>query len=231
MKFVLDTKLWLVAGVLTALVVASTGAAYAHERRDVDQYQFVVGFIVEPAFEGLKNGLDLQVSKKAPADNTMATGDEVDVPVEGLQDTLQAEVTHVATGTTKLLSLRTIFNDPGHYTADLIPTAPGIYQFHIFGTVEGSAVDETFVSRGGGGGFGDIESSDDLQFPQKLTEVREVEAAVRGAQDTAQQAQDTAIQADGKASSANNLGVIAIVLGAVGIASGVGGVALGVRRR
>jgi hypothetical protein len=223
-RFWFTPRFWFTLAIIAALVVTATGAAYAHERREVDRYQLVVGFIVEPAFEGLKNGLDLRV--RIPG----ATEDE-SMPVEGLQDSLQAEITHIPTGVSKTLSLRTIFNDPGHYTADLIPTAPGVYQFRIFGTIEGLAVDETFVSEGGGGGFGDIESSAELQFPQKLTEVREVEGAVRGALDTAQLAQDSAILADGKASSASGLAITGIVLGAVAFVSGIGGVAVGMRRR
>lgn len=218
------TRFWFSLGILAILAVIATGSAQAHERREVDRYQFVVGFMVEPAFEGLKNGLDLSVSLPG------ATGDE-SIPVEGLEASLQAEITHVPTGVSKTLTLRTIFNDPGHYTADLIPTAPGVYQFRIFGAIEDLAVDETFVSRGGGGGFGDIESSAELQFPQRLTEVREIEGAVRGAQDTAQLAQDSAMQAGGKASSASGLAITGIVLGAVGIVSGISGVAVGMRRR
>jgi hypothetical protein len=339
MKFSYKARFWLVPGILFALVVSITGATYAHEQRELGKYQLVVGFIVEPAYEGQKNGLDLRVTKLEegeaegemtmdleehgaifsspalaqgetftfevthdledltipyhnhlnhemtgsitvsqdaelsgtaeieihdgafhPADITVQpetilewTNDEgdpqavtsgvmaepghtheeavVEVPVEGLETSLQAEITHVSTGVSKTLDLRTIFREPGHYTADLMPTAPGVYQFRIFGTIEDLKVDETFVSEGGGGGFGDIQSSGELQFPQKVTEVREVEGAVRGAQDTAQQAQVTAVEADGKASSARTLGIIGIVLGAVGIASGVGGAAVGMRRK
>jgi hypothetical protein len=93
--------------------------------------------------------LDLRVTP------TGATEDK-SIPVEGLEASLQAEVTHIPTGVSKTLTLRTIFNDPGQYTADLIPTAPGVYQFRMFGAIEDLAVDETFVSRGGGGGFGEV---------------------------------------------------------------------------
>lgn len=41
--------------------VALPGRALAHETRTVGTYQLVVGFFVEPAFEGQKNGLDLRV--------------------------------------------------------------------------------------------------------------------------------------------------------------------------
>ena len=57
--------------------------------------------------------------------------------VEGLQDTLQVEVTHMPSSVSKVMNLRTVFNDPGHYAADLIPTSPGHYRFRFFGTIEG----------------------------------------------------------------------------------------------
>ncbi len=156
------------------------------------------------------------------------------VPVAGLQDTLQVEVTHPATGVSRVADLRAVPEAPGHYTSDLIPTAPGIYVFRVFGSIEGAGVNETFPSMGAGGQFDDIRSAADLQFPQALPAVRELESAVRGALDTARQAQDAALAAsadEGGGSSTNILAVVAIVLGALGIASGVGAVMLALRRR
>ena len=129
------------------------------------------------------------------------------------------------------MNLRPLYNAPGEYAADLIPTAPGAYQFRFIGTIDGEQVEETFVSKGAGGHFDDVQSSVDLQFPATLPEIREIEGAVRGAQNTAQQAQDTAIDVEDSASSAAVLGIVGIVLGAVGIAIGVGGVAVALKRR
>lgn len=217
MRLLFTSKLWLIVAVVAALLL-TTGTAFAHERRDVGKYQFVVGFILEPAFEGQKNGVDFRVTNK-----------ETNQPVEGLEKTLQVEITHVPGNTSKEFPLRTIFRDPGHYTNDLIFTAPGEYRFRFFGTVEGVPVNETFES--GPGRFNDMQSSADLQFPTKLPEVREVQAAVRGAQGTAQQAQDTAIKANDSASSARTLAVVGIVVGALGIASGVGSAIVTSKRR
>ena len=118
------------------------------------------------------------------------------------------------------MNLRPLYNAPGEYAADLIPTAPGAYQFRFFGDIDGGQVEETFVSEGAGGDFDDVRSSVDLQFPVRLPEIREIEGAVRGAQNTAQQAQDTAIDAEDSASSAGVLAIVGIVLGAGGIAIG-----------
>ena len=84
-----------------ALVLAGTLAhgVLAHERRPVDRYEFVVGFLVEPAFEGIKNGVDLRVSIPAAAEGGEAT------PVEGLEESVQVEVTHIPSGVAKTVAL------------------------------------------------------------------------------------------------------------------------------
>jgi hypothetical protein len=110
MKLARMTRLWLVLTAVVALSLTTT-AVYAHERREVGEYQFVVGFMVEPALEGLKNGVSLEVTQG-------------DAPVEGLEETFQVEITHVPSGASKTMSLRTVFGEPGHYTADLIPQLP-----------------------------------------------------------------------------------------------------------
>ena len=50
------------------LPLLAAGTALAHEPRDIQDYNLVVGFLHEPAFEGLLNGVSLRVTKPAPAD-------------------------------------------------------------------------------------------------------------------------------------------------------------------
>ena len=334
-------KISIMASVL-ALVILSANSVLAHETREVETYQFVVGFAVEPAFEGVKNGVSLRVTKPADAMAAMEhegmamdvnehgsifssasleqnqtfefevthmlegmtipfhshlnhemtgtiTVDEMDgmsgvveieihgeefhpadltvqpdtklvwtnmsevlhnvtsglapeaghdheevvemVPVEGLQDTLQVEVTHVPTDVARTVSLRTIFRDPGHYTSDLIPTAPGHYRFRFFGTIEGTAIDSVFDSRSGGGQFSDMEAATDLFFPEAIPSGRELESAIRGVQASVVQAEDAAISADDSTSSASLLGIIGIVLGGIGIATGAGSAVIAMRNK
>ncbi len=205
---------------VVAVLSLFASAAYAHERRTVGRYQLVVGFMAEPALEGVKNGVDLRV-----------TNAETTQPVEGLQDTLQVEVTYVPTGASKVMRLRAIFGEPGRYTADLIPTAPGHYRFRFFGNIEGVQVNETFDSRSGGGGFDDVGSAGDIQFPDRLPALRELDGVARGALEASQQAQDSALDAKNSVGTANTLAVVGVVLGAMGLASGVGAIALVLRRR
>jgi hypothetical protein len=200
---------WLLA-ILLPILVGATRTAGAHERREVGAYQLVVGFLTEPAFEGLKNGVDLRVLAR-----------ETQQPVEGLERTLQVELTYVPSGVAKVLRLRTIYREPGHYTADLIPTVPGHYRFRFFGTVAETPVNESFDSRTGGGQFDDVDASADLQFPERLPALREMQSAIRGTQQAAQQAQDAALAAQAGRTSAQTLAIIGAVLGALSLATGI----------
>ena len=94
-----------------------------------------------------------------------------------------------------------------------------------------SQVNETFDSRSGGGGFDDVGSSGDIQFPDRLPALRELDGVARGALEASQQAQDSALEARNSVGTARTLAVVGIVLGAVGLASGVGAAALVLRRR
>ena len=151
-------------------------------------------------------------------------------PVEGLEGSLRVEVRHVGSGEAKTLDLLAVAGDPGHYIAGLIPTAPGVYEFRVFGDVEGMEVDETFASIGAGGGFDDVQTSAELQFPVVLPEVREIESGVRGAMQTAQQAQDAALAAQ-EGDGAGVLVFVALIAGIAGAVLGAAGVLLALRVR
>jgi len=156
-------------GLIGLLALATPLAASAHEQRDVANgtYRVVVGFLNEPAFVDQQNGLDLRVSKPEVAPVTPAASDEdaVGAPVEGLADTLKVEV--IFGDQTMELPLEPRFRDPGAYRGIFFPTAEGDYTFHIFGDIEGTAVDETFTSSPEG--FGSVESIEPLQFPKKAS--------------------------------------------------------------
>ena len=358
MEFTVRQKIMAVTAVVIAVGIFTT-SVLAHDHRHVGDYNFVVGFITEPAYEGLANGLEVRVTKtgheedghtrqsflgktegateplgvavnteghgmlfvspglnhedtfsfepghglagltipyhnqldpamsgkisvshdsqgsdrvdvdiqesmfmptdvavgpgtkivwtnrtsspQAVTSSAIPMGDRADaetiqVPVEGLEETLRVEITYVPTGESRLLELRAVAEHSGRYIADLIPTAQGVYELRVFGSIEGNSVDETFVSYGGGGGFSDVLPASDLQFPVQLPEVREIEGAVRGALDTAQQAQNAALAAQSASatngsSSGNTLGIIGIVLGGLGVLAGAAGLVVAIMSR
>jgi hypothetical protein len=184
----------LVAFAFVAAALLPPLVAHAHEHRTVGDYEFIVGWMVEPAFAGQKNGLDLRINRiveqssgAAPSDQTGAAGQPPTTaeqpaatagtsvaevtsgtastptpePVPDLEDSLKVEVIYGAS--TKALELRGVYGRPGAYTADVVPTRPGDYRFHVFGEIDGQPIDETFDSADGH--FSAVEEIKGIEFP------------------------------------------------------------------
>jgi hypothetical protein len=162
-------------------LLSSTSGAAAHERRQVQSFTFVVGWLNEPAYVNLPNAIDLRISR---ADGT---------PVTGVEQTLKVEV---GAGDKKTeVQLLPRFNTPGAYDGRIVPTATGAYTFRLFGTVEGAQVNETFTA--GPNTFGLIEAPNGWPNPLPLTQqldesiggleqrIVNLEGSGRGGNDTA----------------------------------------------
>lgn len=198
--------------VLAALAVACLlslfpGSVLAHGGREVGEYHFTVGFFVEPAYEGQPNGVDLRVV------------DHDEEPVEGLAEALQVEVRMVDRPETVTLPLRAVFNQPGRYTADFVPTVPGAYSFHFTGTIGDQAVDETFTSEVDS--FSGVKPLADLQFPERVASGRELQAALSGSSEAAIEAEDAAGAAATRANVALAVGVLGLLVGGAGLVFGL----------
>lgn len=233
MRLVFNKRYWLAAAVAAVLGLA-VGTVAAHEGREVGDYRVNVGWTVEPAYEGFPNGVEVRVIKVVESggddhhgDSTAAADDHHgdSGAVQGLENTLQVEVVYVSSGASRVVTLSADTGEPGRYTADLIPSAPGVYEFRVFGAIEGMLVNETFASEGGGGDFDDIQSPVALQFPEELPSAREMESAVRGAISTAEEARDAAEEGPGV------LPILALVFGISGLVLGIVGLVVGLRRR
>ena len=151
----------LISLVAATLVVVSSfaiysGTAAAHERRMVGPYQFVVGWLNEPAYVGLMNSLDLRIS------DTRVTPAKA---VEGLEKTLTVDLQTGGLGSLPL-TVTARFGTPGAYNGYVMPTATGTYTFTIKGKIDTLDINEKFES--GPGRFGDIESTTALQYPNKV---------------------------------------------------------------
>jgi hypothetical protein len=190
----------------------AANAALAHEQRVIGPYTLVVGFAVEPAFEGQKNGVDLRVSEGEG---------EASVPVEGLQETLQVEVTHVESGISQVMPLRAVFGSPGRYTNDWIPSMPGAYRFRFFGAIGDLTVDETFES--GPDTFGSVEPAAELYFPEAVPAARELAGAARGAQEAADEALSLAMSGASQIRTLQILAIAAIVLALAAVVASLAG--------
>lgn len=135
--------------VVLGLSLLGSTRVSAHESRTVGtDYEFVVGFVSEPAISEEANGVYVSVTR-------------ADAPVEGLADTLQVKV--IFGDQSKDMILTPVYNAPGDYEAVFIPTAPGDYTFQFTGMIEGVAVDETFTSSPEG--FDSVADRTELEFP------------------------------------------------------------------
>jgi hypothetical protein len=146
-------KIKFIAAVLTALGLALglSGLVFAHGHApQVGDYDIVIGFHNEPAVQGQPNGLDLFV-----------TNVKTQEKVNGLEDTLQAEISFGSSKKTLKISPQEDLD--GAYTAFVIPSAAGKYTWRIFGKINEQAVDVSMTS--GPDTFGEVEPQADYLFP------------------------------------------------------------------
>lgn len=145
---------FVLGAILPALIAFAPIPASAHETRTVaTDYEFVVGFINEPAVQGDTNGIWLRITKGGQ-------------PMLGAADTLQAQVSFG--DQVKEMTLTPAFGEDGVYESVFIPTQPGDYSFRFFGNLEGVAVDETFTSSPEG--FDSVAPRSDFEFPPATPE-------------------------------------------------------------
>lgn len=184
-----------ILGFLISSVLALAGfqAASAHEHRQVGQYQLTVGFLSEPAIVDELNGLELRVSRAGDSGESNQQGESQHhgqgEPVTGLEQTLQVEVQ--TDSHTKRLVLQPRFGEPGTYQALFIPAIEGQYKFHIFGSIEGTPVDEWFQS--GPETFSDVHPRSEMMFPAEVSSLATLEHDLQVARDLATRAQILAL--------------------------------------
>ena len=177
---------------LVALLGIDIRLAFAHGHTTVGDYELVIGFRSEPAYQGEPNGLDLRI--------TNMTNDE---PVAGLEETLQAEI--IFGSSTREVPLRAQFGQEGAYTSDVLPTEAGDYTWHIWGEIEGTPVDVTMTSSPDT--FSSVQAKDGVAFPAPEPLASEVLTTADAAAQSAQ--------------LALFVGAGGLLLGAIGTVAGV----------
>jgi hypothetical protein len=207
---------WLTAAALvaaTTFTVLSAGPALAHEERTVGPYHFAVGFGDEPAYAGLKNSVQLLADAK-------------DRPVTDLGDTLKVEVIYGSQSAQYPLEPDFEigeFGTPGDYRAWFIPTRPGTYTFHFFGSIKGHKVEERFTS--GPTTFSDVDDPTAVEFPVKDPTVAQV--AERLSRELPRLDRGAALAASAEAADAHDTGASARTIAFVSLAVAVIGLAVG----
>lgn len=140
--------LTVLATLLIALTAVITPAVARETRPIADRFTVEIGFIDEPAIQADTNGLWLRVT-------------EGDQPVEGLEQSLQAEV--IFGDAVRALPLIPSTDEPGVYTSTFIPVQPGDYTFRISGTIADVTLDEFFTSAPEG--VAPVDARIDYEFP------------------------------------------------------------------
>lgn len=148
--------------------------------------------------------------------------------VTGLGSTLQVEVYHLPTDASREMPLAEVYNDPGHYIAEFIPTAPGDYSMRFFGSIEGNAIDETFHS--GPNTFDTVVASDAIQFPVVLESNREIQNATQGALDSVQELESEVDTASSAASTGMIIGIVGILFGVIATGTSIFAITIARRR-
>jgi hypothetical protein len=179
---------------LLLVLLLVPGTALAHERRTVanGKYDLVVGWNVEPAYAGQMNQASIRIMN-----------DGTTTPVTGADKSLKLAIRQGAN--TQAFPLKAAFGQDGFYTADIMPTRVGDYQWILAGDINGNAVNETFDTADGK--FNAVQEASGVQFPVQLGDPAQNVASVQAAQADAQ--------------SARTLALIGIVVGVVGLLVGV----------
>jgi hypothetical protein len=198
-------------GMVTVFVGLIAGPALAHERREVGDVVFVVGWGEEPAFTGFRN--HVQVILSDTSGQPIIEGVELNADVSfGEEEPLQVELGP---------RFGESFGQPGDYGADLIPTRPGVYTFRLVGTVNGQEIDETFTS--GEETFDSPREPADVEYP--VSDPSPAALEERLDREIARIADD---EDSGGIEAGTVVGLVAIVMAAIAI--GIAAVALRRRR-
>lgn len=135
---------------LLAAVLLSPLTALAHGHTQVGDYELVIGFHNEPAYQGEPNSLDLFV-----------TNTKTNEQVNGLADTLKVEIIYGSSK--KELPMEAQWGQDGAYTAYVVPTEAGDYTWHIWGDIQGTPVDVSMTSSPDT--FSSVEPKANVAFP------------------------------------------------------------------
>ena len=154
----------LVTAAFAVLLVA--GVADAHIVKTFGKYTVALGWVHEPTYVGEQNAVQVVIKDAAGKAVTDLNDGDLKVTVS------------VGGQTSDPLDLLNTFDPdtglgvPGDYEAPLIPTAPGDYTFHLTGSIDGTAVDETATSSDAT--FNSVVDATGIQFPNQLPALTDI---------------------------------------------------------
>jgi len=152
-------------------LLLQAGPALAHESRVVGDVVMVVGWSSEPTYAGFQNAAGVHLSEVG------ASEEEEGPPISDAD--IQVEILfgdESSTTTTGPLPMEEAFSEPGLFEADIIPSRPGTYTYHVTGTVAGQEIDEFFTSSEDT--FSNVNIPADIQFPEQDPTAGELAQAI-----------------------------------------------------
>jgi hypothetical protein len=211
---------------LAAASLALAPATAAHTHLEVGDYHLSIGWLNEPTFVGLPNGVEVIVEDRDEQPVTdLAEGDLMVVVSTAGQDSPSLPL---APG----FNLEAGFGTPGQYEAELVPTTPGEYTFHFAGSIHDQSVDITVTS--GEETFSPVRTSGDVEFPVKVptladvaTRLDRIDGRIEALQSDAPGA-DALVAAEAAADAARTAGATADRALLTGLVVGGAGVVLAV---
>jgi hypothetical protein len=195
---------WAVSVLASGLIAPVVSA---HVEKESGRFRVELGWGVEPPLVGGDNFVQVEVADSA--------GRPVAVP----PGALAVEVTYGASAVTLPLAPA---EAPGELRAELVPTRPGTYAFHVSGTVGGHSLD---VAAGcSDATFECVEEASGAEFPVKDPSSGELAQRLLRESERVRQAADDA-------DSARSIAVVALALAAAALATAVGVGLRGRRKR
>ncbi|MBM3895885.1 MAG: hypothetical protein FJ359_05565 [Thaumarchaeota archaeon] len=190
------------------LFSSAFGIAFGHKTVNVEQYEIIVGWGIEPPIVGLRNSITFEISE--------IESESVKSGVINAFKNLQA--TAKFGGITKTLDINSDPR-PGHYFSDIIPTRTGTIEIDLKGEINGVTVDVSVPVEA-------VESTAVLDFPPSTGTSGQDVNALKNAMSSLQQdvsdikskigSIDTS-SASYNVESAYNFGVFGLALGTAGV--------------
>ena len=151
---------------VASLLALSANGAAAHVIEHAGSYAVALGWQHEPAYVGAQNAVQVIVTDGAGKAVTDLGAEDLTVVISTAGQ--QSAALTLDSG----FDADTGFGTPGEYDAQVIPTSPGAYTFHLKGTIHGTSIDVTETSSDTT--FNSVTGTTDVEFPVKLPTLAEV---------------------------------------------------------
>lgn len=214
---------------LTPVVVAS-----AHAVLNVGKYHVAIGWQFEPS-SGTVTYVDqpnaIQVFVDIPSASNPVATPVGDLNADCTKPDFQVTATFGTTTSSPMCPQPVFDADTGRgrldeYDVVLTPTRVGTYKFRIFGTIHGTATDQTVTS--GPTTFDSVGDQNSTEFPAAVPALSDLSSKVDQVNTRAADAKTAATNASNSAGGASTLAIVALI---AAVLLGTASLVMGLRRQ